>query len=277
MPVGRFGQQITFASEQDPDDPRPGPSWIRARKNDTIKKIASRMGHLEWAPEILKLNKGRDVRPHPHRKPGHKVPPVPKLRTIHDKLRAHARIKLPGVMKKGMFLNVTAGDKAPRIIAGYAKYDIVDVPGRVGLNRFDGYDPIAMEVPIQFENYGDQIGKTIEDNIITLERMAGRGKYPGSHEGPPSVIRVSVTDNQGNVLPLIPPNYQWSKHNHTAPLWRITAIDWDDSPLRNKDGYRVRQSATVTVTQYTPLVYTQRSASSRAKSKPKPKHKTTHH
>jgi hypothetical protein len=275
VPVTHIGQQITFASEQDPDDPRPSPFWIRARKNDTIKKIAARHGHVDWAPQILKMNKGRDVRPHPPRKPGHKAPPIPKLRTITDKLRTHAAIKLPGVMKKGMYLNVHAGDKAPHIVAGYAKYDIVDVPGRVGMNRFDGYDPISMDVPVQFENYGEQIGKDIEDNIIALERMAGRGKYPGSHFGPPSVIRVSVTDNHGNVVPLIPPNYQWSKSNHTAPLWRITGIDWDDSPLRNDSGYRVRQAATITVTQYTPLVYTQHSVTARARSKKRPPHKKT--
>jgi len=271
MPVSAIGQQITFAVEYDADDPPPAVVWIRAKHGDTIAKIAGRRGHPEWKADILALNKGRDVLPHPKRQPGHKAPPIPRLRNVKQTLRTGASIRLPGQMKGGTYLNVTAGDNPPKITAGYAKYDTVDVPGRVGLSRFDGYDPIQMDIPIQFENYAAQVGATIEDNIVILERMAGRGKYPGSHVGPPAVIRVSVTDNHGNVVPLIPPNYQWSQKNQTAPLWRISAITWDDGALRNDAGFRIRQTATVTVTQYTPLNYVERSVTRRAATKRKAK------
>lgn len=270
MPRSSIGQQITFAVEFDADDPPPAHVWMRARKGDTIAKIAGRRGHPEWKQQILKLNKGRDVLPHPKRKPGHKRPPVPKLRNVKQVLRTHASIRLPGQLKKGTYLSALAGDKAPHITAGYAKYDVIDIPGRVGLNRFDGYDPIAMDIPIQFEAYSSQQGATIETNITELERMAGRGKYPGSHVGPPAVVRVSVTDNHGDVVPLIPHNYQWSPKNQTAPLWRISQIAWDDSPERNVNGFRVRQAAVVTVTQYTPLLFIERSVAKRSKQKHKP-------
>ena len=302
MPVGWAGQMITFGSEVDPDENYSRYVYVRATKADnTIKKIAARRGHPEWAGEILKLNKGRDVLPHPKpqrrhtgthspgkgwvgvgggwwiKRPAH----VSRLRTVHDKLRVGASIKLPGTMKQGFFFNVHADDKPPRITSGYAKYSIENVPGRRGINKFDGYDPIVMEVPVQFENYshfrndsGQGIGHGIESDIQMLERMAGRGDYPGAAIGPPAVIRVSTTDSDGNMVPLIPPNYQWTPTHTNAPLWRITDISWDDTAVeRNTDGYRVRQKAVITLTQYTPLVFIQRSVTQRAKAKPKPKKK----
>lgn len=267
-----MGQYISFAAELDPDANYSQYIWVRAQgKADTIRKIAARRGHPEWAQDILTLNKGRDVLPHPKRKPHTKTPPIPKLRAITQVLRPNVTIRLPGTMKQGEYLNVHAGDKPPHITAGYAKYEVVDVPGRVGLNKFDGYDPISIDIPIQFENYAAAEGGVIETNIQILERMAGRGDYPGAAYGPPAVIRVSATDTAGNIVPLLPPNYQWSPQNQSAPLFRISGIDWDDNPLRNATGYRIRQAATVTIAQYTPLVFITRSVTQRAKAKPKKK------
>ena len=106
--------------------------------------------------------------------------------------------------------------------------------------------------------------------------MAGRGLYPGAGYGPPAVIVVNTTNNNGSIIPLIPLAYQWTPQHQNAPQFRITAIAWDDSPdvLRNDDGYRVRQRATVTITQYTPLVFIQRSLAQRAKRKVSTKTKT---
>lgn len=278
MPTGWAGQLITFASEIDPDEKYSQYVWVKTtRRTNTIRKIAAVRGHPEWAAEILKINKGRDVLPHPKRKPHHKRPPVPKLRSATQRLRVPVSIRLPGTMKQGFSFSVFADDKPPHITDGYAKYQVVDVPGRVGINQFQGYNPIVIDIPIQFENYGhslnaqgEGIGTEIENDIKILERMAGRGDYPGSHYGPPAVIRVSVTDAHGNIVPLLPPNYQWSTKNQTAPLFRVSSIAWDDSPERNSNGYRVRQKAVVTVTQYTPLVFVTRSSTARAKTKKKP-------
>jgi hypothetical protein len=72
-------------------------------------------------------------------------------------------------------------------------------------------------------------------------------------QGPPPVIRLSTTDNNGNVVPLIPLNYQWNISNASAPLWRIEDIAWDTGGWRNKLGNRIRQKAVVTMWQYTPI------------------------
>ena len=269
MPSNWIGQQITFAAELDPDSTYNSKSfWIRAGNGDTVKKIAARYGHPELADDILARNKGRDVLAHPKRSPHHSVPPSPRLRSVMQRLANNATIQLPGVMQAGEVLNVTAGDSAPTVTAGYAKYDVVDRNGRVGLNRFLGYDPISLDIPVQFEDFANNRGGTIEVAIKTLERFAGRGDYPGASVGPPAVIRVSATDKHGNVVPLIPANYQWTEQHQSGPLFRIAGIAWDTSPLRNRRGLRIRQTATVTITQYTPVRFVERSVSKRAQTTP---------
>jgi hypothetical protein len=269
MATNWVGQQITFATEIDPDSHYSAYTIIKARPHDTIAKLAARWGHPEWKQQILLLNRGRDLLPHPHRKRGQKVGRVPVLRNVNQQLRAGAGVRVPGVMRKGLSFNVNAGDNPPKITGGYAKFDVVDVQGRVGINRFLGYDPLSIDIPIQFENFADQVGSLIEDNIAALERMAGRGDYPGAAYGPPAVIRVSVmTDgNPPKVVPLIPAQYQYSDQHQNAPLYRITGIAWDDGAIRNAAGFRIRQTATVTVTQYTPLQFVQRSVTQRTRQK----------
>jgi hypothetical protein len=107
--------------------------------------------------------------------------------------------------------------------------------------------------------------------------MAGRGDYPGTAVGPPAVLRISVTDNQGKVVPLIPSNYQWNPNRNTrAPLWRISSITWDPGALRTNDGFRTRQTGTITVTEFTPMSHVIRSVKERTMLLPlsKPKAKT---
>ena len=277
---------VNFGSVSDPDADYSQYVWVRAtRAMNTIAKIAAVRSRPEMATTILNLNLGRDVLPHPRRKPHHKVPPTPKLRNAKQTLRVGASIKLPGTMAPGFFFQVRCGEKPPVIKKGYANFDKVTVPGRTGLSRFVDYDPIEMEIAIQFDAFGEEgpnpgfIGGqgSIEDRIQILERMAGRGIYPGAGYGPPAVVVVSTTDDRGQPIPLIPMAYQWSQQNQNAPQFRVTNLAWEDSAdtSRNDAGYRVRQKATVTLTQYTPLVFVSRSLTQRAKSagkKPGAKH-----
>ena len=255
MPVDVYGQQITFAPEQDPDQHYTRYVFVRAHKGDTIRKIAARAGHPELVHEILLLNRKVKL------KNGHH------LRSATQVLKTNTLIRLPGTLKKGAAFSVLCGAERPIVKDGYAMYDIVERPGRVGINRFKGYNPISMDIAVQFEGFAHDDGPAIERKIAALERMAGRGDFRGAADGPPAVVRISVTDNNGNVVPLIPPNYQWSPKNPTAPLYRISGIAWDAGAQSDARGYRTRQTATVTVTQYTPLTVVKRSASQRAKAK----------
>lgn len=255
MPRSTLGQLITFATEQDADRKTPEYIWVRTLVGDTVRKIAARRGHPEDARAIAKLNKIRSVTRVLRHKPRRKT----------DRMR----IRVPGNLRRAEGFSVLAGAQAPRIVGGYAKLDILDRPGRTGLTHFTGYDPITMEVPIQFEQVIGRDGRGVEERIAILERMAGRGNFKGAAAGAAAIIRLSTTRNDGSIVPLLPPNYQWSHQNPTAPQWRIANIDWDEDPLRGDSGNRIRQAAVVTVMQHTHLSLEVRSVARRHKDKGK--------
>ena len=103
----------------------------------------------------------------------------------------------------------------------------------------------------------------IERDIQVLERFAGRGDYPGAAFGPPAVVRISATDSSGVESRCCRVTYQWSQQHLNAPLFRISNIAWDAGALRLDNGNRVRQTATVTATQYTPIHFVIRSVAQR--------------
>lgn len=255
MPKAREGQLITFAVEVNADRKYSSYIWVKVNIGDTVRKIASRRGHPEDARRIAKLNKIRSTtRVLRHR---------PKRRG--DK----TRIRVPGILRVSERFHVLAGDQPPRVVGGYQKLETIDRPGRTGLTHFVGYDPITMEVPIRFEGVIDKDGVGIENRIELLERMAGRGNFKGASAGPAPIIRVSTTDNNGVVVPLIAPNFQWSRQNPSAPLWRIANIEWDEDALRDAHGRRIRQRATVTLQQHTKVSLETRSVTRRSKAKKK--------
>jgi hypothetical protein len=147
---------------------------------------------------------------------------------------------------------VQAGDGAPVVTGGYAKFMTVDRPQRTGLNVFSGYDPITITFPIVFEAFLSGQGEQIEDDIATLERLAGRGVFKGAGASTPPAVNVQVTDAGGDTVPLLPKNYQYDPDENTNPPdWFIAGLDWDDHPIRNDAGNRIRQACTVTLTQRT--------------------------
>lgn len=240
-----LGQMLTFSVEISSDETFSAYIWLRAKKGDTPRKIAGKRGHPDQGVVIAQLNK---------------------IRSEWTKLKPGRRIRIPGNLKQGDSFDVLPQDMSrPQITAGYATYQNVARPGQLGINQFQGYDPFAMVAPVQFEATGAKTGDSVEADITTLERMAGRGNFKGAAFGPPAVVRISVTDAYGKIVPLVSPSYQWSPQNPSAPLWRISGIDWDANPLSNDAGKRIRQLATVTLTQYTPIVLAQRSATTRSK------------
>jgi hypothetical protein len=270
MPVSRLGQLITFAIETDADQHFENYAWVNLRVGDTVRKVAARRGHPELASTIAKMNGVRHVGTvllhHPRRK------------------RDRHRLKVPGTLRQGGSFSVLAGDGPPTITAGYAKSTVQDRPGRTGIAQFVGYDPMQMDIPVRFDvvstdnTRSGPYGADLEAQIALLERMAGRGNFPGAATGPPAVIRISSTDSLGRVVPLIPKNYQWSSTNSHAPVWRISDIQWDntvpDGVRRNAHGNRILQKATITVQQYKSISFKERSATTRSrggkKNRPKP-------
>ena len=202
----------------------------------TCLAIAGRFGQVERAPDIKKLNK---------------------VRSITHRMKVGRVIKLPRNMRSEASFQVMAGESAPQIISGYPKVEIIDRANRTGISVFKGFDPIVMQVPIQFESMdrgNDWItadGTQVEKDIAELERMAGRGRFKGAAVGQPSIVEVSTLGDGGVVKPLIPSNYQSNGPGDVySPIWWISGLDWDADPVRNRDGQRIRQLATVELMQY---------------------------
>ncbi len=235
MPVSRFGQLLTFASHIEPDQRYAEFTYVTVYKGETIQQLAGRLGRPESVNEILSLNKNVKLDNNHY------------LRSALSKLKQNQKIKVPGTMGPPDSFSVLCGDNRPIIKNGYAKYDTVNRPGRVGVNRFLGYDPIEIDCDVLFEAWLSQDGTGIEEAIRKLERMAGRGNYEGAADGPPAVVAVTATSVGGVVVPLLGPNYQWSTSNPSAPLYRIAGIAWKGGDLSDANGRRIRAAATITI------------------------------
>ena len=257
MPRSRLGQEITFAIEIEDEGAVRKWMTIRVKKGDTVRKVCARRGHPEDVKAVARKNN---------------------VKRPSRKFRKNRKLKVPREFKKENYFSVLAGDNAPYVTAGYAKIANVDRPYRVGLSIFEGYDPVELVVPIRFEsvsrgNSGERMGQGIERDIAELEKMAGRGNFKKAGSVAPPIVRLSATSGN-EIVPLIPQNYQWSTQNKHAPTWRIAGIDWDNNPLRNSNGYRIRQLAEVRLVQYTKLNLLGRASS--ARKLPKKKHSRWH-
>lgn len=146
---------------------------------------------------------------------------------------------------------VLAGDGAPTVTGGFAKWQVVDRPQIVGTTVLQGYDPITLVVPILFDEVAYPSvnqGRALEDDIQILEWMGGRGQLYSNSPFSPAfgdspLITLVTADSSGTPTPLVPASYQ-------ALVWVITGIDYDPNPLRARNGHRIRQAVTVTLTQH---------------------------
>jgi hypothetical protein len=281
---GKWGQAITFAIVYDEDQKYANYRWIKTKPGDTIRKIVGGLGRGDQAKEVARLNrvaKPTTILRHPPKRDKHGK----KIRYRNDR----KRIRLPGTLRPDQRFNVYAdfGGRAPRVSVGYAKIEPIDRPGRTGVSHFTGYDPVRMTLPVTFDawespNEGSGRPSQIEEDMALLERMGGRGDFHGASIGSPPLITVSTRDNNGKIIWLIPSNYQWSSDNDTVPLWRVVDIDWDESPLRNNAGNRMRQDVTVTVEAYTSVKSVARSLAKRKRGSRRGhtgarSHRSTHH
>ena len=260
MAFGPLGQRITFTASFDPDSPQTHSTVFKTTKGlNTVQKVASAKGRADAAQAIAKASG---------------------IRSVYTKLKPGTSLKIPvASVPADLSVSVYAQNgMRPVVTDGYAMFQVVTVPGGLGVSQFLGYDPIAMDIPVTFDAYREAKtpkqqqpnkhgqrqtvqganlpaapGATIESEIAVIERFAGRGAFKGAAKGPPAVLKVSVTNSQGVLVPLIGAGYQWSAQNPSAPLYRINGIQWDSSPLSDSFGQRIRQDAVITVWQYTPV------------------------
>lgn len=157
--------------------------------------------------------------------------------------------------------DVLSGDQPPTIVGGYAQWAQVARPLRTGLIVYTGREPMSMQVSVRFIlldqsgswRTGVDAGTALEEQITTLEWMAGFG----AQVGPSPLVYLSTYSAAGKTVPLIPFGYQpdtpdvpkFFLGGDSAP-WVVTGLTWDPAPVRNENGFRVRQDATVTLTWY---------------------------
>lgn len=148
--------------------------------------------------------------------------------------------------------SVLAGAEAPTVMGGWAKWAVVDRPQRVGVTQLQGYDPLTLDVPVLFDSvvYPPVDGFTVEQQIEILEWMGGRGRlYTGGHFSPglgdSPLVTLITADAHGHQTELVPLSYQGA-----SMPWLVIGIDYDQNPLRDEQGRRIRQAATVHLLQH---------------------------
>ena len=147
------------------------------------------------------------------------------------------------------------GDNPPNITGGYANWTTYKIPLGRALTVFSHYDPTTMVVEVRFGRWDanrgwltsdgqnkpvhrwDGSGNT-EDDIASLEWMGGSN----FHHGPSPAVYVYSHSAGGGDTGLIPEQYR------NMP-WIITGLQWNLA-WRNPNGWRTRQDATITLTNY---------------------------
>lgn len=134
-----------------------------------------------------------------------------------------------------LVLLVELGNAFPAPTQGFAGWDVVPLPGRVGITHWAGHEPLSIGLELFFND--DDLTNSVEDAIETLEAMAGRGIKRKKDE--PSVLKVDA----GGLMP-----FDW--HQFPDARWVINGLDWDDDAILNRHGNRVRQTVTVALLQH---------------------------
>jgi hypothetical protein len=171
------------------------------------------------------------------------------------------------------FQVMPAPDQGPLVTGGFPIINVVQRPQRISLTIPAGYDPVTLDIPVQFEAWsaGDNSqAQLIEEDISILEWMYGRGAFGGPGGGPhgvgpPPTVQIATLNSAGQTIPLLSSNYQFlaidgstvnagKLANGAAPNYEITSISWDPTPLRvpagqTYGGCRLRQLATISVQQ----------------------------
>lgn len=168
----------------------------------------------------------------------------------------------------GASVEVLAGAQgAPTPTDGYAKIVEVARPQRNALTIIEGYKSTTLSVPVTFtatmfltspaSGTFVRVGSPtdVESAIQTLEEMAGlRQKRRGTKEwrAEEQLLNVYTADGKGNQIPLLPPGPRTIVEKANT-YWLISNIEWDTKPERETHGNRIRQDATVTLMEWSPV------------------------
>ena len=143
-----------------------------------------------------------------------------------------------------------AGEGAPTVTGGWVKVAKVPRFQRVAFTIPEGYEPIELSIPILFAaTLRTKEPRNLEADIKNLEWMAGRTPNPpeGETKGEPPFVEVYTVNNAGRQIPLVPLQFQGEPGQ--SRQYYLTNISFDPNPERHTTGARIKQAATVTLTE----------------------------
>lgn len=148
---------------------------------------------------------------------------------------------------------VLAGEGAPILTGGWIKLAKVQRFQRISLTIPEGFDPNVLTIPILFDEVSDarknlRKGKGFPNNETSIKYLEWMAATHGQKIiGEPPYIEV-YSFNGTTRTNLIPKGFQ-SVSQKEKQYWYITQITFDPNPLRDTSGERVRQAATVELTE----------------------------
>lgn len=186
------------------------------------------------------------------------------LKRIHEEL---LKTRRPGNAQQFVVFTADSGNSveavevlcsdgnAITVTDGWPKYAHVTRHGRVALTVHEGYEPLTVTIPIMFDAVAVTKNRQhVESQIALLEWMAGRGpkreaELGGEIIGEPPLVQISCTDANGVPKNLIPKQFQGIS-GPNEQLWYIGTLTLDAASLRDAGGERLRQTGTVTLTEF---------------------------
>lgn len=126
----------------------------------------------------------------------------------------------------GKSVIVLRGLTAPTLTQAGGRWNVIARPRRTDFITYEGSNLRVMDVPIMFDGWAQL--DSIEEDIDILNAM----RLPPGDLSPPPQVRCY------GALPV------------TGIKWVITNIEFGDIVIWHEGGYRLRQDATVTLTQY---------------------------
>lgn len=123
------------------------------------------------------------------------------------------RSYIPGSKKQPTYeLKCWLGDEPPRVISGYAKWEIIERRYNKPITEWAGLDPLRVEVSLLIDYFVERDGEACERDIRQLEILAGASQK----DQPPQEPHVVLWD--GNAM------HDDREAGHLR--WVIESLEW---------------------------------------------------
>lgn len=150
-------------------------------------------------------------------------------------------------------INALLDGEGAIVTGGYAEWEVISRPRRLGVTHWVGRSPFTMDLAIIFD--GHKAFESVETRCTNLEHLA----LPDDKTGIPPTVSIIKRGPSGDVPhPTVP--------HSDIKEWVVTGIDWGDN-IRDINGHRTRQHAVVKLLRYVAVDKIQVTAAQNARAK----------